>query len=451
MNQAEITPEDVVFVILCFEGPDLYSLAGGLGVRITNLSSALADMGFLTHLFFIGDPGLKGEETRNNGNLILHRWCQWISKYYQYGVYEGENEKLYDYNESIPRYVTENIVKPAAANGKIVVILGEEWQTADVVCRLGDLLVPQGLRDKVVLFWNANNTFSFHRIDWKRLNRTATITTVSRYMKQIIKGMGFSPLVIPNGIPNALLYTIDVQSAMELKKALPSDLIITKVARWDPDKQWDSAVEATARLKAKGLRTILLARGGLESYGGDVLKKAYSLGLTVRDVKNNGSEMTDYFKALENNNSADVLNIQFHCPQKLLRILYNVSDAVLANSGHEPFGLVGLEAMAAEGIVFTGGTGEDYAIPFYNSIVLETADSAEIEAYILYLSEHQLKKQQIRLAAKQTAALFTWEEVIKNLLQRIQYQASRQGLLRQSKADSSMQYTADTFIGTPAG
>ena len=49
---------------------------------------------------------------------------------------------------------------------------------------------------------------------------------------------------------------------------------------------------------------------------------------------------------------------------------------------------VGLEAMAAGGIVFTGGTGEDYAIPLHNAIVLETSDPKEIEACIMYLEEH---------------------------------------------------------------
>jgi hypothetical protein len=33
------------------------------------------------------------------------------------------------------------------------------------------------------MFWNANNTYGFHRIDWARLSFTTTMTTVSRYMK----------------------------------------------------------------------------------------------------------------------------------------------------------------------------------------------------------------------------------------------------------------------------
>ena len=77
------------FVILSFEGPDLYSHAGGIGSRVDELSRTLAARGFETHLFFIGDPALPAHEVSVNGNLHLHRWCQWISAYHRGGVYDG--------------------------------------------------------------------------------------------------------------------------------------------------------------------------------------------------------------------------------------------------------------------------------------------------------------------------------------------------------------------------
>ena len=33
-----IDPSNTVFALLCFEGPDPYSMAGGLGVRVTELA-----------------------------------------------------------------------------------------------------------------------------------------------------------------------------------------------------------------------------------------------------------------------------------------------------------------------------------------------------------------------------------------------------------------------------
>jgi len=102
---------------------------------------------------------------------------------------------------------------------------------------------------------------------------------------------------------------------------------------------------------------------------------------------------------------------------------------VLANSGHEPFGLVGLEAMAAGGIAFTGCTGEDYAIPFVNSFVLETADPLEIVDYMTYLQDYPEEGTRIRKAARRTARYFTWEAAMQTLISKLENQARIQGAL----------------------
>jgi glycosyltransferase involved in cell wall biosynthesis len=441
MSQRNITAENIEFVLLSFEGPDRYSLAGGLGVRVDNLSVTLAEMGFPTHLFFIGDPELKGEEVRQKGKLILHRWCQWISRYYPNGVYEGEDEKLYDFNESIPWFVKDKVIKPALAQGKLVVILGEEWQTSEAMCRLSDVLHKDGLGDRVVMFWNANNIFSFNRIDWGRLSYTTTITTVSRYMKHIMWKMGLNPLVIPNGIPKRLLRKVDDRITDRVRQAIGADLILCKVARWDPDKRWNTAVEAVARLKDSGLRTVLLARGGMESHGKEVLYNARSLGLTVKEAETKPGLSNGYLTALQEATPADVIDIRFHVPLDFLRFLYRAADGVLANSGHEPFGIVGLEAMAAGGITFTGCTGEDYAVPFVNSFVLETADPMEIVGYMTYLRHHPEECTRIRKAARRTARYFTWEAAVQNLIGRLENQARIRGLLDSNSMPPSPQFT----------
>ena len=125
-----ITPDNTVFVVLSFEGPDAYSMAGGLGARIPYLTQTLAGMNFEVHHFFIGDPQLEGVEVREKGKLFLHRWCQWISEYHPNGVYDGEEGKLYDFNESVPLFVVHELAAPAISQGKMVVVLGEEWHTA---------------------------------------------------------------------------------------------------------------------------------------------------------------------------------------------------------------------------------------------------------------------------------------------------------------------------------
>jgi len=424
-----ILPENTVFVLLSFEGPDPYSLAGGLGVRITHVAHTLSQKGFSTHLFFIGDPQLAGEESADDGRLVLHRWCQWISEYYPNGVYQGEHAKLDDFNRSLPPYVIEHIIAPAIAQGKLVAVLAEEWHTAEATCRLSEQLRAAGLRDHVVIFWNANNTFGFENIDWPRLQKESTVTAVSRYMKHIMRDSGVTALVIPNGIPEGLLQPVAERSALRVRRRLGGDPLLLKVARWDPGKAWMQTIEGMALLKSEGRRPVFIARGGMEGYGQEVLKRAHSLRLKVRDVASAGDSVKARLDAIMSTSDADILNLKFHCQPELLRTLYNASDAVLANSTHEPFGLVGLEVMASGGVVFTGGTGEDYAQHFFNSIVLDTNDAEEISSYLNYLADHPAVSARLRKAGRVTARQFTWPFVIDGLIERLESRARLRGAL----------------------
>jgi len=201
-----ISPENTIFVSLCFEGPDThYSIAGGLGTRVTEFTETLAQIGYETHLIYIGDPHEPATEKRVDDRLVLHRWSQWISQYYPHGVYDGEEHKLYDYNESVPSFVRTHIVEPAIAQGKTVVVVGEDWHTAEAICRLSDELFWFGMRDRVLLLWNINSLMSMHRINWGRLNYVSSIITVSRYMKHKLWDYDVNPLVVPNGIPHRFL------------------------------------------------------------------------------------------------------------------------------------------------------------------------------------------------------------------------------------------------------
>ncbi len=112
---------------------------------------------------------------------------------------------------------------------------------------------------------------------------------------------------------------------------------------------------------------------------------------------------------------------------ELISLFYAAADAVLANSGHEPFGLVGLEVMAAGGIVFVGSTGEDYAVPFLNSVVLDTDDPFEIGIALDFLGDHPEVAARIREDAQETARGFSWENVIQdNLIGKLEYVSRRQ-------------------------
>ena len=406
-------------VILSFEGPDPYSMVGGLGVRVTQLSAALGDAGIATDLFFVGDPDRDGIEMRSK-RVRLRRWSQWISRYHPAGVYDGEYGKVPDYASSVPPVVCADIVAPARDRGEHVLIIGEDWHTAPAVIQLDADLRRWGLRDSVTLLWNANNTYGFHGIEWPRLTAAATITAVSKYMKFELAQIGIGALVIPNGIPSELVRRHDKASVKRLRAALGPKRALLKVGRYDPDKRWLQAIDAVADLRADGSEVVLVMRGGREPYGSVVLDRARARGLEISGVEMREGTPAELAAALAERH-ADVIELRTFVPDTTLAALYGAVDAVLANSGREPFGLVGLEVMAAHGIPVCGSTGEDYAAPFENAIVCDSADPRELAGYLRLLFADSKLRKRLRHAARETAARYVWPEILQILAAKLAF------------------------------
>jgi glycosyltransferase involved in cell wall biosynthesis len=410
-------PEHVV--LLSFEGPDPYSMVGGLGTRVSELSVALAEAGLDTTLIFVGDPKKPSIE-RAGPHLEYRRWCQWISAYHPGNVYDGEHGKANDYRVSVPPFVVDSIVRPAAERDERVLVIAEDWQTAPAIVELDRVLRVAGLRDRAVLQWNANNTYGFDGMDFGALTRAATITTVSRYMKFELRARRIDSLVIPNGIPERLIGGPPedlVHAAAEALKARP---LFVKVGRYDEDKRWMQAIEAFALVRQRHPKATLVVRGGREPYGETIFARARALGLEIEDVR---AETRDPQALLDKlaDATAPIVNIRSFVPEELLFALYHIADAVLANSGKEPFGLVGLEVMAAGGLAVTGSTGEDYAQQFENAIVCDTGDGRELAAYLEVLLGDAVLARTIRAAGEATAEHFTWPIVLDILARKVEF------------------------------
>ncbi len=416
-----ISPANTVFAFVAFEGPDRYSLAGGLGMRITGFTEALAHAGYETHLFFVGSPEEPFHEPRG---ACLHLWrvCQDVSRRYSAGVYQGEDEKIEAFERTVPPLILEKVARSAHQQGKLLVVGGEDWHTTGTMSALADVLYWHGLRAHTILLWNANSIFGFERVDWGRLTKTVTVTAVSRYMKQRMAAQKLKTLVIPNGIPERLLEHIPDFHLHQLRNALSHRLLLPKFARFDPDKSWLPAVQAVAKLKAAGERPLLLARGGVEGYGLKVLAEMDSLGLRRRDLHLEKPTLEQCIKTLgEIQQDADVVLFRFFVPEAFQRLLYRTADAVLANSVHEPFGLVGLEVMAAQGIAFVGSSGEEYAQHLNNALSLDTDTADEIVSYLLYLRSRPELIPHMRREGYATARLYTWSHVIAKMITKLQY------------------------------
>jgi glycosyltransferase involved in cell wall biosynthesis len=413
----ELTQYDVA--ILSFEGPDPYSLVGGLGTRVTELSAALAGAGIDTTLFFVGDPNRAPVE-HPAANLTYRRWCQWISAYHPGNVYDGEYGKIADFAGSLPPFVADAIVAPAAERGRRVLVIAEDWQTYGATVGLDRILRERGLRDRVTIMWNANNTYGFDTIDWGVLTHAARVTTVSRYMKFELAARGVEALVIPNGIPDRVIGGPPDDLVRAAAAAFKRRPLFVKVGRYDEDKRWMQAIEAFAILRAEFPEATLVVRGGREAYGEAVFARARDLGLSVEDVKVASREPEPLIEALAQSQAA-IVNIRSFVPEELLFALYHIADAVLANSGKEPFGLVGLEVMAAGGVAVTGATGEDYAEPFSNAIVCDTNDGRELAAYLAALLRDPRRASAMRAAGESTADHYRWSLILEILAAKAAY------------------------------
>jgi glycosyltransferase involved in cell wall biosynthesis len=253
------------------------------------------------------------------------------------------------------------------------------------------------------------------------------MTTVSRYMKFKMWESGQNPMVIPNGIPRASIHDADPGAVAEIRSAAAADHMCFKIGRFDPDKRWLMAVSAAGYLKRHGARVKLVIRGGKEPHGGEVLSHAERQGLTIVGVKA-PPDATGLATILRDNPDADVINLMSFVSDDVLGFIYAASDAVLANSGHEPFGLVGLEVMAAGGLAVTGSTGEDYAQAFRNALVMETDDPIELVTELNLLKQRPHLAAAIRRRGRVTARQYTWEKVIDQLLLRTEFAAAQQAV-----------------------
>jgi len=151
---------------------------------------------------------------------------------------------------------------------------------------------------------------------------------------------------------------------------------------------------------------------------------AVQRGLRVQAVAADGDDPVALAAALEASD-AEIVHLQSFLPDATLYALYVAADAVLANSLKEPFGLVGLEVMAVGGIPVCGATGEDYAEPFVNSLVVDTVDGRELAEYLRFICADEPGADRMRQAGYATANRFLWPHVLDTLGHKLDFILSR--------------------------
>ena len=415
-----ISPSTTRVAIVSFEGPDRYSTVGGLATRVTDLVPALTSRGYdVTHVF-IGDPALEPDERRDGARLV--RWGQWISRQHPRDVYDGEWGKWRDLSDNLPAWLFANVVEPKGQT----ILLFEDWQTAEAAYRTAELAYIRGAGRRCVALWNANNTYGCGAIDFDRLEMTVRVTTVSRWMRTQLQPFGIADaIVVPNGISERMLAPVTASDDTALRGALDAYLVFVKVARFDRDKRWLAAIDAVAELKRRGAEVRFLFRGSASPYRDEVLTHLRRRELSVTSVRPDGALTARSFAGRLAALDADAAFLDFFVPERTLRSLYAVADGVLANSEREPFGLVGLEVMGTGGIAYVGTTGEDYAQPLGNAVVVRTDDPREVADAAEYLRARPELAKRIRTEGKQTAKRYAWPRVIDDMELVWEYAAER--------------------------
>ncbi len=330
-------------VLVAFEGPDRYSFVGGLATRMNDLAAALVERGHHVHHIFVGDPNLPATEIRGNGRLVLERWCQWISAYHPKDVYDGEDGKYLDFSRTVPPHIADFIVAPMAARGERAVLLFEDWQTAAAAIGTATFLEARGIRSAAI-FWNANNTYGLGRVDFPLLRRSASITTISRYMRMELAKVDVEAAILPNGIAERWLAPLPPPDPPTLRKAFGDRPTFVKVARFDADKRWVWAIDAIAAMRDAGMRPRFVMRGSRSPYVDVVGERIRARSLGIDRLALAAEATPKDLAAAIATTQADIVFLDFFVAERTLRALYAAADGVLANSEKEPFGLVGLEA-----------------------------------------------------------------------------------------------------------
>ena len=404
-------PVPPVIQLVAFEGPDRYSFVGGLATRMNDLAEALVDRGYTVRHLFVGDPRAAHVEERMDGKLILERWCQWISAYHPKDVYDGEDGKWRDFSRTVPPHLVDVIARNAE-RGQRTVVLFEDWQTANAAVATALGLAAREIRGSASLFWNANNTYGFGVVHFPTLERAATVTAVSRFMRAEMTKVDLDPAVIPNGIAERWLAPVPPTDVRTMRAAFGERPTFVKVARFDPDKRWLWAIDAVAALRTMGMRPRLVMRGSRADYADIVTARIRSRGLSVERLALAAeAPIADVARAIAASQS-DIAFLDFFVSERALRALYAAADGVLANSEKEPFGLVGLEVMACGGIAYLGRTGEDYAVPYGNSVVVQTDDPRELATHLGVLRSQDDLAKRIRADGKATAKRFAWPRIL---------------------------------------
>jgi D-inositol-3-phosphate glycosyltransferase len=199
---------------------------------------------------------------------------------------------------------------------------------------------------------------------------------------------------IPPGVDTDLFQPMDRDRARADFGIAPDDAVVTFVGRVDPIKGIDTLIEASALLRERIGRRLVL-----QFIGGDLDPDGQPVGAleaVAQEIAQRG--LTENVRLLGSQ------------PQDLLPRFYSASDLVCVPSRYESFGLVAVEAMACGlPVVASRAGGLIFSIDEGVSGLLVTPNDAEgfANAMASILNDRALAER-MSIAARQQAHRFAW-------------------------------------------
>lgn len=113
-----------------------------------------------------------------------------------------------------------------------------------------------------------------------------------------------------NGLTTDTMILPEHGALAAFRSRLRHRTVLSKVARWDPDKRWLSTIATVGAMRQQGWQPLLIARGGLEAHGYEVLAAAAASGLKVVERVLSEPGFWGVIQAMEGLERADVLNLR---------------------------------------------------------------------------------------------------------------------------------------------
>lgn len=247
--------------------------------------------------------------------------------------------------------------------------------------------------------WGRNNGLHddlqryISNIEWWLGYEAWRVICCSRFMAGELRAVFQLPedklRVLPNGVFPEDFAAGSMPVELRQRYAAPDEKILFHVGRLVREKGLDVLLEAMPQILARlpQVKLVIAGRGGYEA---ELKTRAERLGIFHRV----------YFTG--------------YIDDQTRNLLYRLADAAVFPSLYEPFGIVALEAMAADvpPVVSDSGGLSEVVVHGRNGLKVQTGNARSLGENILWMLDHPEKVAEMRrAAAEDVRKLYNWRDI----------------------------------------